>query len=547
MSAKILVFNEDPQEVRHIRDLLRSGDFKVFESSRVLEALHILRSEEIQLVLASQEIEGPEGRELRELVESARPGVNVLFVGQVSDGTKKLSVAPEEFRQFVQNSIKSRSHLDSEVESIKEFCFSFVDRLLQIFGVNNWYFFNNDHLVSELSRGIAARMGLPGDQVDSIRMAALLKDLGMIGIHRQLVEEKKRFSSEELMPIKKHPVNTSELFRNLKFPWNVDALIAQHHEHYDGKGYPLGLKGRQISLGARIIAVADSYVAMTRNRPYRNALAREDAVREIVKKAGSQFDPEVVEAFLEVIKELPEPSPKRFILMLERQPSIAALIKLGLDADRVDVVQGASSFDAIRYSRQRRPDLVVADVEMLDREAFLSFYKTLQEIPSIKGSPFIFVVPGKDYPRHFRCEKALYLEKPLEMGELSSAVRKMLQETRPPAEPEEEIRGLTGNIEDFSLADLFQILNLGRKTAMVEVSGKKHKGTVFVDSGNIVHASMDELSGKEAFFEMMGWETGTFRIIHSLKTDEVNIKMDTMHLLLETLSLFDEKSRRREQ
>ncbi|GAB4389989.1 MAG: hypothetical protein Kow0025_18950 [Thermodesulfovibrionales bacterium] len=541
MTPRVLLFNEDERELRRLGGLFRNGDFTVIESARVLEALRLLKTEDISLVISSHDPSGVEAAEFRQLAESARPGVRVFFVGRLADS--RLSVDPGELRRFVQASITSSASLGGEVDSLRGFCFSFVERLLQIFDVNDWYFFRNDKVVSELSGKTALKMGLPRDQVEAVRMAALLKDLGMIGIQRQILGERRRFSTEELTPFKKHPLNTAELFRSLQFPWDVDSMISQHHERYDGKGYPQGLRGREISLGARIIAIADSYVAMTSNRPYRNALPREDALKEIVSKAGSQFDPEVVEAFLAVVREEPERQARRSVLVLERQPALSALIRLGISAESFAVMTGASSFDAIRLSRQSPPDIVVADVEMLDRDAFMGFYNALQEIPPLRGVPFIFVVPA-GHPRTFKRERALYLEKPVDMGELARAIDKALGEEKPEAPAAGKVSGLTGSLEDFSLGDLFQILSLGRKTARVEISGEGRKGTVFIENGSVVHASTSGLSGKEAFFELMQWESGAFRIVHGETTRDKNIRMDTMHLLLETISLLDEKRKK---
>jgi response regulator RpfG family c-di-GMP phosphodiesterase len=541
---KILIFNEDPRETRQLSELLRAEDFTVFETGRVLEAIHILKSEDIDVVLASQSLDGPEGAQFRELVEKTRPGVNVLLLGPFYDGTRNLSVSPTGFRRFLQDSIRTETSLHREISDLKQFCLAFADRLLQIFEVHDRYFFNNDHLVAELSGEIALRMGLAEDHVDTIRMAALLKDIGMIGIQNQFLEDKKRFTKQELIPVRKHSLNTMELLKQLKFPWNVEPYIAQHHEHYDGSGYPLGLRGRQISLGARIIAIADSYVAMTTDRPYRSALSRDEAVKEITKKAGTQFDPEVVEALLSVLKEMPEAVVKRSILMLERQPVIAALIRLSVDTDKVEVVQASNSFDAIRLTRHRTPDLIIADVGMLDRDAFLNFYNTLQEIPALRDRPFILILPEKDYPHHFRGRKLHYIEKPLDMGELSSAIDKAFGEEKAAPAPPEGVSGLTGRLEDFSLPDILQILNLGRKTAKVDIIRDSTRGIIYMQNGNVTYAATGDLRGKDAFLIMMQWETGIFNIHHGQSTEEVNIKMDTVHLLLEAARTLDEKGHR---
>jgi|Deesub1362A_J573_1020465.scaffolds.fasta_scaffold00275_33 putative nucleotidyltransferase with HDIG domain len=537
----ILIFNENAEERQRLAELLRAEDFTVFDTPRVLEAIHILKNNDINMVLASQNLNGMESGEFRELVEHVRPGVSVLFVGQLSDGNS-LAISQEGFKQFLQDAIRSETSLRREIKDLKHFFFSFADRLIQIFEVNNRFFFNNDHLVAEMARKIAVKMGLEEELVEAVQIAALLKDIGKVGIQRQLLEDTKRLNQEELTSIKTHPINTVQILKQINFPWNVDSIIAQHHENYDGSGYPLGLRGREISLGARIIHIADSYIAMTTDRPYRKAIPRHEAIQEIVKKAGTHFDPEIVEVFLSVIKEeTPQKIKRRSILLLERQPTITALIRLSVDVNDVDILHASNTFDAVRIMKQTPPDLVIADVEMLDKSTFFNFYKTIYEIPAVRNIPFIFILPDKDYPRHFNGKKVSYIVSPLDLGELTSTINSILAGERAPEEPPEEAKGLSGTLEDFSLADIIQILNLGLKTAKVELTRNGQKGAIYLLNGKVVHASVGDLQGKDAFFEMFGWDKGMFRIIHGLTTPEVNINIDTMHLLLQTARLIDEK------
>ncbi|MDP2166721.1 MAG: DUF4388 domain-containing protein [Thermodesulfovibrionales bacterium] len=537
----VLIFNEDTEERKMLSHLLGAHGMTVFETSRVLEAVHILKTNDIGVVIAPQSLNGVEAPEFKELIEKSRPGVNVLFIGACAD--KGIAVGKEEFCDFLRRSMNMETELRSEAEGLKQFFFAFAERLIQIFEVNNRYFFNNDHMVAGLSRKIAQKMGLDADMADAVRMAALLRDIGKVGIQQQLLEEKKRLTPQELIPIKNHPINTVQILKQIKFPWNVDSIIAQHHEHYDGGGYPLGLKGRQISLGARIIGIADSFYAMTTDRPYRMAVSRDEAVKEILKKAGSQFDPEVVEVFLGVIREdVPEPGAKRSILILERQPNISALIRLSIDAKEADITHAANSFDALRHARQKSPDLVVADVEILDRDAFLQFYTVTQEIASIRNKPFIFIVPDKDYPMNFKGRRLEYVIKPLNITELTAKIASMLEDKPEAAAgpPHEEAKGVTGTLKDFSLTDIVQILNLGLKTAKVEIVNGSRRGIVYLFHGRVVHADAGEFKGNSAFFDMAGWESGTFQILHGQRPFEENITMDTMHLLLEASRIIDE-------
>lgn len=546
MSDKaILIFNENMEERSRLAELLKAEDLNVFETSRALEALHILKANDINIVLASQSLTGIETEEFKALVENIRPGVNVMFIGSLSDSNGTVSLAKAGFKQYFINALKSEKTLNKRVGEFKDFMFSFTDRLLQLFDVKDKYFFNNDQLVAKISRMIAARMGLDEDMLDAIQMAALLKDIGKVGIQQKLLEEKKRFDSSDMVSIKTHPLNAVQILRDIKFPWNIDSIISQHHESYDGSGYPAGLKGRQICIGARIVHIADSYVAMKTDRPYRQALSHEEACEDIRKKAGTEFDPEAVEIFLDIIKENPPlMDDKKNILLLERQPSLSAMIRLSVDPNHAEVKHASNSLDAVRAARLRPPDLIIADVDMLDQKTFIHFYNTIQEIPSIKDKPFIFVLPDADYPRQFKGARLTYLVKPVDMGQMITAINSMLQEEIQ-VEPSktEPTKGLSGTLEDFSVTDIIQILNLGLKTAKVELKSDGHEGTIFMDYGKVIHASTPDMSGKDAFMEMSNWTSGTFQIMHGMKTSQANINMETVHLLLETARIYDEKRR----
>lgn len=538
----ILVFNENESERKRLVELLRADDFSVFETSRVLEAVSILKREGVGLVLASQGMNKEETEEFRAIVQTSRPGVNILFLSTFPELDRHISINPDEFRLFLLDSLRTESALKRDIDGLKEFFISFADRLVQILEVNNRYFFNNDHMVAEMSRNIALKMGMDAEMADTIQMSALLKDIGKIGIQHQLLEDKRKLNQDELQPIKSHSLNSVLILKQIKFPWNVESTIAQHHEHYDGGGYPFGLKGREISLGARIIAIADSYYAMTTDRPYRKALSKDAAVQEIVKKAGSQFDPEIVEVFLSVLKEEAiEQLKRRTILILERQPTVSSIVKLSVDPDLLEIFHAANSFDAIRLAREKAPDVIVADVEILDREAFMHFYNVVREVPSVRNKPFLFILPDKNYPRQFKGKSVQYVLKPVNINELTMKINGLIGHESSVTTQAAEIHGVMGALEDFSFTDIIQTLNLGVKTAKVELQHGEEKGEVFLTHGRVSHAEVDSLKGNDAFFELVKWDFGSFRILHGLTPEKETITMDTIHLLLEAARVMDEQ------
>lgn len=155
--------------------------------------------------------------------------------------------------------------------------------------------------VQQYAVAIAKRMGISGDELVGLETAALLHDIGKLGVPEYVLLKPGRLTDEEFAKIKEHPRIGADILDPVPFPWPVLPGVKHHHEKWDGTGYPDRLKGEDIPLQGRILAVADVYDALTSTRSYRNAWTHEKAVAEIRDKAGSHFDPHIVEAFLEVI------------------------------------------------------------------------------------------------------------------------------------------------------------------------------------------------------------------------------------------------------
>jgi putative nucleotidyltransferase with HDIG domain len=162
------------------------------------------------------------------------------------------------------------------------------------------YTHGHSRRVTDLSVGIALQMGLARSEVDTIRHASLLHDVGKIGISEQILLKPGRLTDDEFETIKSHPHIGAGILNSIEFLKNVCEIIKHHHERFDGKGYPSGLGGSEIPLGSRIICVADSFDAITSCRPYRKPLTFAEATDEVKRCAGSQFDPMVVEAFIKL-------------------------------------------------------------------------------------------------------------------------------------------------------------------------------------------------------------------------------------------------------
>jgi HD-GYP domain-containing protein (c-di-GMP phosphodiesterase class II) len=157
---------------------------------------------------------------------------------------------------------------------------------------------------SRLVTAIGQEMHLDEKQIQSLKYASLLHDTGKVDIPVEILTKTSKLTPQEYNIIKKHPLKGAQILRPLQILKPVIPIILHHHEKYDGTGYPSRLKKGQIPEGARIMAVADAFEAMVYGRPYRERKDINSAIKEIKKKSGTQFDPNVVEAFLKIIKKI---------------------------------------------------------------------------------------------------------------------------------------------------------------------------------------------------------------------------------------------------
>ena len=154
---------------------------------------------------------------------------------------------------------------------------------------------NHSEVVSTLAEAIGVQLGVEAEMIQHLRLAGLLHDLGKIGLPDAILKAPRRLTEEEFAIVKRHPEFGHSLLDGLGIE-PVEEWVLHHHEHWNGSGYPDGLAGEEIPLGARIILVADAFEAITADRPYRPAQSEQAALDELRDNAGSQFDPVVVEA-----------------------------------------------------------------------------------------------------------------------------------------------------------------------------------------------------------------------------------------------------------
>lgn len=279
--AVIIVIVEEVHE--HIfKDLSRLGayDFlsKPFSTEKLFFAIR--KGIELHALMVSN-------RKLAQSLQEENVSLqkqNTLLAKRIEESTKNLTRLYEDLRSTYMRTIKV---------------------LAQTIDARDHYTHSHSENVAKYAVIISEEMGLSVKETEMIREACELHDLGKIGIGDDILTKPSHLNPQEWELMKQHPLTAARILEPLTFLDGVIDLVKQHHEHYDGSGYPEGRRGEDILLGARIIHLADAYDAMRSARSYRLIpFTKEETVGEIKKQTGKQFDPKVVEAFLKVVQRI---------------------------------------------------------------------------------------------------------------------------------------------------------------------------------------------------------------------------------------------------
>jgi HD-GYP domain-containing protein (c-di-GMP phosphodiesterase class II) len=162
--------------------------------------------------------------------------------------------------------------------------------------------------VTELAEAVARALGWGEERIASLRLGGPLHDVGKLAVSSEVLQKDGRLDADELAEIRRHPKTGAKLLLRVAALRAAIPYVLYHHERWDGTGYPSGKAGEEIPLEARVLAVADAFDAMTSDRPYRRALTRAEALAEVERCAGSQFDPRIAQVFLELFAEAELPA-----------------------------------------------------------------------------------------------------------------------------------------------------------------------------------------------------------------------------------------------
>lgn len=326
----ILLVDDEENNLQLLKRTLR-GNYNIKTACNGMEALEIIGREgdSISLVVSDQKMPEMEGTEFLKRVTSTHPDiVKILLTGHADTDIIVASIndcqlyqyimkpfEPEELKVSIKNGLKKyelSSHKNLILKDLKELFYKTIKSISFALDAKDPYTHGHSLRVTLYSLILANELNLDDELLEEIETAGLLHDIGKIGIPQSILCKPGKLTDEEFEIMKSHPVQGEKMVTNIKKLKIIANWLRTHHERWDGCGYPSGLAGEEIPISARIIALADTYDAMTSSRPYRNALGHDVAIAEIKKCSGSQFDPHLAEMFvnlsdkIEAAKEKPE-------------------------------------------------------------------------------------------------------------------------------------------------------------------------------------------------------------------------------------------------
>jgi HD-GYP domain-containing protein (c-di-GMP phosphodiesterase class II) len=235
------------------------------------------------------------GRELRQ--------IHAELEARVEERTTELINLNEQLRQDIARRRRAEAEVQSTLGKLRKTLGGTIQAIAQTVESRDPYTAGHQRRVSDLARSLAVALALPTHQIDGIRMAGLIHDLGKICVPAEILSKPGHITEIEHSLIKSHPQIGYDILSEIEFPWPLAQTVIQHHERIDGSGYPAGLCGDDILLEARILAVADVVEAMASHRPYRPTLGIEKALEEISTNRGILYEAEVVDVCLRLFQE----------------------------------------------------------------------------------------------------------------------------------------------------------------------------------------------------------------------------------------------------
>lgn len=318
----ILIVDDEDNNLQLLKRTFR-GEYDILTAKNGVEALDVVKEygDKISLIVSDQKMPVMEGTEFLKQVRMTNPQIiKILLTGHVDTDVIISAINDcdlfqyvlkpfelEELKDIVQKGI-SKYDMTSNNKifygELRELFYKTIRAISNALDTKDPYTNGHSIRVTLYSMILARQLNLDDKYLEDIEIAGLLHDIGKIAMPKSILCKNGKLTDEEFHIMQSHPNRGEKIVLNIKKLQVISEWVKAHHEKYDGTGYPLGLKGEQIPLPGRIIALADTYDAMTSTRPYRKALEHDVAISEIRRCSGTQFDPQLAELFVELSDEI---------------------------------------------------------------------------------------------------------------------------------------------------------------------------------------------------------------------------------------------------
>lgn len=320
----ILVVDDNKTNLTLVKSEL-ADKYQVTPVISGFQALKFLEKKLPDLILLDLSMPEMDGRETMQKIRENEEWAKIPIIFLTADNTPEteeqcLAAGADDFisKPFVPQVMQRRVErilelyelrndleirLEKKKQQVERVTLNAIMAIANMIEAKDAYTRGHSNRVAQCSVAIAKRLGMDEEEIKNINYMALLHDIGKIGVPDNILNKPFSLSEDEYAIMKNHPTKGYEILKNFSTIPHLHYGILYHHERYDGKGYPVGVKGDEIPYQARIIAIADTYDAMTSDRAYRKALPLDVVIEEFIENKGIQFDPQLVDVFLDMIKD----------------------------------------------------------------------------------------------------------------------------------------------------------------------------------------------------------------------------------------------------
>jgi len=327
---------DDEEPIRNaLRKYLKQQQFEVYTAGSAEEALQQLRLHKVALMLSDIRMPGTSGVDLVPQALEIESDLAILMLTAVNDATsaalcmqrgaldyltkpieladlgravqralkrREMHLENRHLNQWLKEEVTTRTaELQRERHRLERVSTATLEVLVNALEAKDPYLRGHSARVADLSANIATEMGLSEEDVERVRMAGRLHDLGKIGTRDAVVNKEGPLTADEFEHVKQHVIIGAQILAPLVHLGDIVAMVKSHHERFDGSGYPDGLRGEDVPMGGRIIAVAEVYDALTTARPYQEKMTPEQAVERMAELSGTVLDPRVYEALVRLV------------------------------------------------------------------------------------------------------------------------------------------------------------------------------------------------------------------------------------------------------